>query len=233
MDFDLKPYFEKYEELVSRADGAFERVKQAFGECVKCAEKCSDCCFALFDLTLIEALYINHKFNEKIKGSAKAELLEKANKADRIVHKLKRKAYRDLQAGKTEDEILTELARERVRCPLLNEDELCDLYDHRPLTCRFYGIPTAIGGKGHTCGKSGFEEGERYPTVNLDAVNSQLQQISAELIRDLKSRYLKLSDMLVPLSMALLTVYDDEYLGTVEEKPPERPPRKKHRKRTL
>ena len=233
MDFDLKPYFEKYEELVSRADGAFERVKQAFGECVKCAEKCSDCCFALFDLTLIEALYINHKFNEKIKGSAKAELLEKANKADRIVHKLKRKAYRDLQAGKSEDEILTELARERVRCPLLNEDELCDLYDHRPLTCRFYGIPTAIGGKGHTCGKSGFEEGERYPTVNLDAVNSQLQQISAELIRDLKSRYLKLSDMLVPLSMALLTVYDDEYLGTVEEKPSERPPRKKHRRRTL
>jgi Fe-S-cluster containining protein len=233
MDFDFRPYFDKYEELVSKADSAFERVKQAFGECVKCAEKCSDCCFALFDLTLIEALYINHKFNEKIKGSAKADLLEKANKADRIVHKLKRKAYRDLQAGKSEDEILTEFARERVRCPLLNEAELCDLYDHRPLTCRFYGIPTAIGGKGHTCGKSGFEEGERYPTVNLDAVNSQLQQISAELIRDLKSRYLKLSDMLVPLSMALLTVYDDEYLGTAEEKPPERPPRKKHRRRTL
>jgi Fe-S-cluster containining protein len=228
MDFDFRPYFEKYEELVSKADSAFERVKQAYSQCVKCEEKCADCCFALFDLTLIEALYINHKFKEKIKGSAKAKLLEKANKADRTVHKLKRKAYRDLQAGKSEDEILADLARERVRCPLLNENELCDLYENRPLTCRFYGIPTAIGGKGHTCGKSGFEEGERYPTVNLDAVNSQLQQISAELVRDLKSKYVKLSDMLVPLSMALLTVYDDEYLGTAEEKPPERPPRKKH-----
>ena len=233
MDFDFTPYFKKYEELLSKADAAFERVKQAHADCVKCAEKCADCCFALFDLTLIEALYLNHKFNEKITGSDKARLLERANRADREVHRLKRKAYRDLQAGKSEGEILEELARERVRCPLLSEADLCDLYDNRPLTCRFYGIPTAIDGEGHTCGKSGFEKGKQYPTVNLDTVNSQLQQISAELIRDLKSRYLKLSDMLVPLSMALLTTYDDEYLGIAEEKPPERVPRKKHRRRTI
>jgi Fe-S-cluster containining protein len=159
--------------------------------------------------------------------------LEKANEADRRVHKLKRQAYKDLQAGKSEKEILANLARERIRCPLLNQMDLCDLYDNRPLTCRFYGIPTAIGGEGHTCGKSGFEKGEQYPTVNLDAVYNQLQQISAELIRDLKSRYLKLSDMLVPLSMALLTIYDDDYLGVGQEKAPAPPPAKKHRRRTL
>ena len=233
MDFDFTPYFKKYEALVSKADEAFDRVKQAHAECVKCEEKCADCCHALFDLTLIEALYINHKFNEKIKGIKKADLLEKANQADRRVHKLKRRAYKELQAGKSEDEILADLARERLRCPLLNEADLCDLYENRPLTCRFYGIPTAIGGEGHTCGKSGFEKGEQYPTVNLDAVNNQLQQISAELIRDLKSRYVKLSDMLVPLSMALLSVYDEDYLGVGEEKAPAPPPRKKHRRRTL
>jgi Fe-S-cluster containining protein len=233
MDFDFTPYFKKYEALVSNADGAFERVQQAHAECVKCKEKCTDCCYALFDLTLIEALYINHKLNEKIKGSDKAKLLEKANKADRRIHKLKRRAFKELQDGKSENEILTDLARERIRCPLLNETDLCDLYDNRPLTCRFYGIPTAIGGEGHTCGKSGFEKGTQYPTVNLDAVFSQLQQISAELIRDLKSRYLKLADMLVPLSMALLTTYDDDYLGVGEEKPAEPPPSKKHRRRTI
>lgn len=233
MDFDFTPYFQRYEALVSKADEAFERVKQAHAECVKCEEKCADCCHALFDLTLIEALYINHKFNEKMKGSKKAGLLEKANQADRKVHRLKRRAYNELQAGKSEDEILTDLARERLRCPLLNEAELCDLYDNRPLTCRFYGIPTAIGGEGHTCGKSGFQKGELYPTVNLDAVNSQLQKISAELIRDLKSRYVKLSDMLVPLSMALLTLYDDDYMGIGEEKAPDPSPGKRHKRRTL
>jgi Fe-S-cluster containining protein len=233
MDFDFTPYFNKYEALVSNADNAFERVKQAHAECVKCKEKCTDCCYALFDLTLIEALYINHKFNEKIKGSARAELLEKANEADRRVHKIKRQAFKALKDGKSEGQILADLARERIRCPLLSQVDLCDLYDNRPLTCRFYGIPTAIGDEGHTCGKSGFEKGEPYPTVNLDAVYNQLQQISAELIRDLKSRYLKLADMLVPVSMALLTTYDDDYLGVGEEKPSEPPPSKKHRRRTL
>ena len=233
MDFDFTPYFDKYEALVSKSDEAFEHVKQAYAECVKCEEKCADCCHALFDLTLIEALYINHKFNRKIKGSQKADLLEKANRVDRHIHKIKRQAYKDLQAGKSEDEILAGLARERVRCPLLNEAELCDLYDNRPLTCRFYGIPTAIGGQGHTCGKSDFKEREQYPTVNLDVINNQLQQLSAELIRDLKSRYLKLADMLVPLSMALLTLYDEDYLGIGEEKIEKPPPRKKHKRRTL
>ncbi len=233
MDFDFTPYFKKYEELVEKSDDAFEKVRSAYAECVKCEEKCADCCYALFDLTLIEALYINHKFNEKMKGPEKTELLEKANKADRIVHKIKQKAHRDFQAGKSEDEILAGLAEQRVRCPLLNEAELCDLYDHRPLTCRFYGIPTAIAGQAHTCGKSAFEKGKPYPTVNLDGVNSQLQQISMELIRDLKSKYVKLSDMLVPLSMALITLYDDDYLGVGVEKAPEPPPRKKRRRRTI
>ena len=178
MDFDFTPYFDKYEALVAKADGAFERVKQAHAECVKCKEQCTDCCYALFDLTLIEALYINHKFNRKIKGRQKADLLEKANRVDRLIHKIKRQAYTDLQAGKSEDEILAELARERVRCPLINEAELCDLYDKRPLTCRFYGIPTAIGGQGHTCGKTEFKEGEQYPTVNLDVINSHFCEIN-------------------------------------------------------
>ena len=182
---------------------------------------------------MIEALYLNHKFNQKIRGSQRAELVEKANAADRRIHKIKRQAYKDLEAGKSEKDILADLARERIRCPLLNQTDLCDLYENRPLTCRFYGIPTAIGGEGHTCGKSGFEKGAQYPTMNLDTVHSQLQQISAELIRDLKSRYLKLSDMLVPLSMALLTVYDDDYFGVGPEKAPEPPRAKKHRKRTL
>ncbi|MGB9441174.1 MAG: YkgJ family cysteine cluster protein, partial [Desulfobacterales bacterium] len=158
MSVDLKPYFNKYEALVAQADGAFERVKNAYSDCVKCEEKCADCCFALFDLTLIEALYIHHKFNEQYQGSDKVELLEKSNRADRQIYKIKRKAYAELQAGKNEGEILAAMALERIRCPLLNEKELCALYEYRPITCRFYGIPTAIGGAGHTCGKSGFKQ---------------------------------------------------------------------------
>jgi Fe-S-cluster containining protein len=229
MDIDLKPYFEKYESLVEKSEEAFDRVKAAHTECVKCEEKCADCCFALFDLTLIEALYLHHKFNEKFKGSAKVELVEKANRADRQIYKIKRKAFKELQSGRNEGELLAEMAFERVRCPLLSEKDLCDLYDYRPLTCRFYGIPTAIGGAGHTCGKSGFKEGEKYPTVNLDAVYGQLQQISAELLRDIQSKNVKLVDLLVPLSSAVIMKFDEVFLGVAEE--PEEKPQPKRRSR--
>ncbi|MEE4604681.1 MAG: YkgJ family cysteine cluster protein [Desulfobacteraceae bacterium] len=228
MNLNLTPYFKKYEALVAQADAAFDRVKAAHADCVKCEEKCADCCHALFDLTLIEALYIHHKFNDKYQGSEKAEVLEKSNRADRRTYKIKRKAYKELQAGKNEGEILAAMALERVRCPLLNEKDLCDLYDHRPLTCRFYGIPTAIGGAGHTCGKSGFKQGEEYPTINLDSVHNRLQQISAELLRDIQSKNIKLADLLVPLSSAMIMDFDDVFLGIAEE-PVEETPRKRKR----
>ena len=213
--------------MVAQADAAFDRVKTAHADCVECEEKCADCCHALFDLTLIEALYIHHKFNDKYQGSEKAELLEKSNRADRRIYKIKRKAYKELQAGKNEGEILAAMALERVRCPLLNEKDLCDLYDYRPLTCRFYGIPTAIGGAGHTCGKSGFKQGEEYPTINLDSVHNRLQQISAELLRDIQSKNIKLADLLVPLSSAVIMDFDDVFLGIAEE-PLEETPQKRH-----
>jgi Fe-S-cluster containining protein len=233
MVFDFTPYFEKYEKLVAASDAAFERVKQAHAECVRCKEGCADCCHAVFDLTLIEALYINHRFKQQFKGILKTELEEKANRTDRLMAKIKRRAQDDLLAGRPEAEILTDLARERVRCPLLSTRNLCDLYDYRPLTCRFYGVPTAIGGGGHTCGLSGFKEGETYPTVNLDTIHARLQELSAELIRDLKSRYIKLADILVPLSTALITEYDEIYFGLKEDPPDEPSPKRQRSRRHL
>jgi Fe-S-cluster containining protein len=223
MEFDFTAYFAKYERLVEASDAAFERVKKAHADCVKCTEGCADCCHAVFDLTLIEALYINHRFKEIFKNPERAELEEKANRSDRLMAKIKRRAQEDLLAGKSEADILEDLARERVRCPLLNSSDLCELYRYRPLTCRFYGIPTAIGGTGHTCALSGFKEGETYPTVNLDSIHTRLQEISAELIRDLKSRYIKLADMLVPISTVLITDYDEVYFGLKDELPDDSP----------
>ncbi len=217
MEKNFEPFFKKYEELVKAADDVFEHVSKEHSECVKCKIECSDCCHAMFDLTLIEAMYINHKFKEKIEGNAREVIINKANDIDRQIHKIKRKAVKELEAGSSEDEILARLAGERVRCPLLNSKDSCDLYEYRPITCRFYGIPTSIGGVGHTCGKSGFIEGEKYPTVNLDIIHGRLQQISAEFVKEIRTEYIKLVDMLVPLSMALLSVYDEEYLGIKED----------------
>jgi len=213
MDFDFEPYFQRYERIVAAANAAFDRIKGEHADCVKCKPTCSDCCFALFDLTFIEALYINHKFNEVFEAPEKQPLLDNANRADRKVYQLKRQAVKDLNAGKSEVEVLATMGMERVRCPMLNKKDQCDIYSFRPITCRLYGIPTAIEGMSHTCGRTGFKEGEPYPTVHLEKIQQQLMKVSSDLVVALKSKYGKLAEMLVPLSMALLTTYDKEHLG--------------------
>lgn len=210
---NLEPYFKQYEALVKTADELFSKVSQEYPDEVKCKLGCADCCYALFDLTLIEALYIKHHFKACFEGVEYEKRLEIANKIDRELYKLKRKAYKELEAGKEEADILREMAEVKVKCPLLNDQNTCDLYAHRPITCRIYGIPTSIAGEGHTCGLSGFLQGSAYPTVKLDIIQNKLFEISAALVSDIKSRYSRMGDMLVPLSMALLTEYDDVYLG--------------------
>ena len=213
----LDDIFTKYEGLVKQVDRIFTDVRENYPDCVTCELACADCCHALFDLSLVEALYVNRKFIAHVLDQRKAEILEDANRIDRKIYKLKRSAFKAVESGeKTEEQVLFEMAAKRIRCPLLNKENQCDLYDYRPITCRLYGIPTSISGRGHTCGLSGFKEGEAYPTANLDVIHSKLQELSQDISVALKSKHVKMGDVLMPLSMALLTVFDETYLGIAE-----------------
>ena len=213
MEIDFTPFFKKYEAIRNMADEAFARVEKEFPDCVKCQIKCADCCHALFDLTLIEAIYINHRFNQAFQGKEREALIERSNRADRKIHMIKKKAYNDKKSGKNDVEILMNLASERARCSLLNDEDLCDLYEYRPITCRLYGIPTSVEGISHTCGQSDFAAGQKYPTVNLDIIQKKLYEISSEFVGQIKTKYIKMAEMLMPVSMAILTDYDEDYLG--------------------
>lgn len=227
MKNDLIPFFKKYEALVANVETVFAQVRDKYPEEVKCKQGCADCCHALFDLTLIEALYVNSRFNEKIAEKEKHELLEKANKADRLIYKIKKEAYRAHKDGENEDTVIEEVAKKRIRCPLLGENDLCDMYEYRPIACRVYGIPQAIGGQGRTCGFSGFKAGESYPTLNLDIVHDQLMALSSALVQEIRSRHFRMAEVLVPLSMALITDYNDEYMGIAGETALKDEPRQK------
>ena len=211
MDFTV--FYEKYEALTRTADEAFASIRTQHGDCVTCHTGCSDCCYALFDLTLIEAMYINHRFRRRFSEAERGPWIERASKIDRQLARLKRQAYKRVAAGEPEETILQEMAETRMRCPLLDDENMCALYDHRPITCRLYGVPTSIHGKAHTCGLTRFDPGQAYPTVKLEALQSRLFSISAELVQAIGSKYTGMSTMLVPLSMALLTDYNDDYLG--------------------
>ncbi len=157
MDVDLSIYFSKYETYIDMIEGIVSKVRNENVDNVKCKIGCSDCCYALFDLSLIEALYINHHFNKKFSGDSKIAIQEKAGKVDRKINKIKKSMYKELKAGAKEVEILGKMAMERIRCPLLNFKDECEMYENRPITCRLYGIPTSSSGVSHICGKSGFD----------------------------------------------------------------------------
>ncbi|WP_244148714.1 YkgJ family cysteine cluster protein [Desulfonatronum thiosulfatophilum] len=167
----------------------------------------------MFDLPLIEALYLNHHFHGVLPKETKNQILTKADQADRASYKLKFQAYKSQRDGVETDVILEDMARKRVRCPLLNSQDRCDLYAFRPITCRLYGIPQEINSKARTCTLTKFEAGVPYPSVHIEKIHQMLAALSMELVASLNTKYSQMADILVPPSMALLTVYDDEYLG--------------------
>lgn len=217
MALDLNEHFVKYEALVQMVDAVFERVKKEYPKEVFCREKCSDCCYAIFDLTLLEALYLKDKFLKKHAGKERSHLLEIASKTDRALVKMKRDAYKQVKNGADELEIVGKMSQERVRCPLLGENNLCLLYEHRPITCRIYGIPTSTGGVSHICGRTNFKQGQAYPTVNMDKIYTQLQLLSAQLVKAINSSNIKMHEMLIPVSSALLTEFNETYLGVKKD----------------
>jgi Fe-S-cluster containining protein len=213
MQYDFHEFFSAYEKLRGEADKLFRKVREQCPEEVYCDNGCTDCCYALFDLSLVEAMYINFAFQQKIDEPKRREILERADKADRQTHKIKYYIAKEQKKGRDTEEILQQAGSYRVRCPLLNEDGQCDLYEDRPITCRVYGVPMAIGNKTHTCSRSGFVEGGQYPTVYMDRIQDRLLDMSRRLVQSISTKHERLEEVMVPLSMALMNEYDEEYLG--------------------
>jgi len=164
--------FRAYETLVARADRAFARVAGEYGALVRCRAGCDDCCHAVFGLFLIESVSLAYHVRS-LEGKQKEAAAENARRFDSGLAAVL--AGHQAGAGGA-------LGRARARCPLLGDDRRCLVYAGRPLTCRVYGIPTAIGGRGHVCGRSGVAKGGSYPTFNLDAANRELHRLSGRLL---------------------------------------------------
>ena len=215
----LEPIFARYELLRAEADTLFEQVRRLYPDCVTCSPGCSDCCHAMFDLSLVEALYVNQKFCQTIAfGPRHSTILHAAGDADRLATRIKRKLYKSSQDGNAR-QVMEDAARTRIRCPLLDAEEHCQLYEHRPVTCRLYGAPVAIAGEAHVCGKSAFSKGQPYPTVALEKIQDRLAAMSLDIAHTLGTRFKELHLVYVPVSMALLTRYDANYLGISPAKP--------------
>jgi Fe-S-cluster containining protein len=216
MDFSY--LFDPYDNLVSKADASFQEVKAAFPECVQCAPHCADCCHAVFGLFLIEAAFLKRDFDQ-LTEDQRESALQRCRDADNSLEKLEER----LRSFQDDPQMISySLARARIRCPLLNEQNECILYPYRPITCRIYGVPTRIRGTPHVCGKSGFEKGKKYPLFDLDETHRELHQLSRELLERSNVTDLERATLLFSVSKVLKTPIEDlltEIAGEAGEGP--------------
>jgi len=177
MDFSY--LFDPYAAQITKADQAFERMIHEYPSCVRCEPRCSDCCHAVFGLFLIEAAFLKNDFDQ-LDEERKDIALSHAQAADEAFAQL----GRELELFEDDPQMkVYSMAKARIQCPLLNDQQECILYPYRPITCRVYGIPNMVQGVPRVCGKSGFKKALRYPVFNLDGIHRELYRLSAELVK--------------------------------------------------
>jgi Fe-S-cluster containining protein len=212
--------FRDYEFLVDKAESAFQKMETEHQARIQCRLHCADCCHAVFGLFIIEAAYLQMHFLE-LRPEVKEEALRRGKGADKDLEKLQEllKHFEDdLQMRHYT------LAKERIRCPLLDDKDECVLYHRRPITCRVYGIPTKIQGKARVCAKAEFKSGEAYPVFDLDAVYRELFVLSEEFLRYDECDKPEKASLLISVSKAIRTPMEDlihEDLTKPDELPPQ------------
>lgn len=154
------------DKLFVAIDQAFAAVRQAHPEEIACGMGCADCCQAVFDVSLVEAVNLQVHV-QRLDPTVREQIVQAAQEAGQ--------AWEQIMAAGLDPAVA------RIRCPLLDGQGLCLCYAARPVNCRTYGIPTVIGGKGHVCGLSGFEPGKSYPTVNLASLQGRLHDLSVQM----------------------------------------------------
>lgn len=209
---DLSYLFEPYDRLVSRADKSFERMVREHGDCIACKPGCADCCHAVFGLFLIEAVFLKHDFDQLPEPEKEAALVRGAA-AEKELEILER----TLQEFKDDPRMSAyTMARTRIRCPLLDDDNACILYPYRPITCRVYGIPTMVMGMPRLCGMTGFKKDEPYPIFNLDGTQKELFELTKNLLENEKDPY---AERRAPLMISLPKIIRTSIEDLISENP--------------
>lgn len=165
--------------LVREVDETFRQLKQQYSDEINCRTGCDDCCHAVFTISFVE------------KWAIEKELVRRIKEEQYLLARLREQAA-SFQTAKKEHESAKpvegdalssglQLAQWRIRCPMLEDSSQCVIYSARPLTCRIYGLPLSIEGRGHVCGLSGFRKGEDYPTIKMEKVHAYLLELSLQL----------------------------------------------------
>jgi len=138
----MQDVLERYGVLLREVDNWFAGCVGWHGDLISCTRGCSECCRGLFDITLLDALYLRQGF-ELLTEETQRKVLEKSRRRlDGLAAtwpEFKSPWTLNHMPESTWDEMMPE--EDETPCPLLSDDGHCLVYAHRPMTCRLNGIP--------------------------------------------------------------------------------------------
>lgn len=207
----LADHVTRYLALALRADRLFETVVASHRRFMPCAPGCDDCCAVYFQVSLIEAFYINRMFRETLTPDDQAKALAAAREsAPRFEEG--RRLVRDAGSPLGRDDPVDVASRLKIPCPLL-VGKRCLLYGRRPITCRVYGIPELLeGGRVVACPRTAFKPGASYPTAHIGEIQRALISHSRDFLTDLVGEEGADSfPLLFTMHEVLLTSFDGTY----------------------
>lgn len=133
---------QQYGKLLAEVDSWFAAAITKYPEQIRCGKGCSACCRALFDITLLDALFLQQGF-ARLAPAVRAEVLAEAERRVAGIRRtwpefahpflLNHRSENDWQQLMPEDD--------ETPCLLLDREGHCLVYEYRPMTCRLHGLP--------------------------------------------------------------------------------------------
>ena len=138
----MNDILDRYGILLGEVDQWFDGCLTRHPGSIACHRGCSACCRGLFDITLLDALYLKRGFDL-------LPLAEQQAVRERSAERLAELAaqWPDFRVPWTLNHIPEETwdammpEEDETPCPLLSDTGVCQVYAHRPMTCRLNGIP--------------------------------------------------------------------------------------------
>jgi Fe-S-cluster containining protein len=187
----LHSALQKHDDLVKYLDKWMRSVQKLYADQMQCKSGCAQCCRGLFDLSLPDAMRVAQAFNalpQDIKSTVKKASSEIEKKIALEGKELKPPFFLNNLSQDRIDQ-LAESGYD-VNCPLLDNNDCCLIYKHRPIACRLEGIPMVDlhdGVFGDWC-ELNFKEGvpsERVDGLRMDYY--ELQRVEQEATAYLSS----------------------------------------------
>ena len=155
---------DRYGELLGEVDRWFDGCLARHPGLIVCGRGCSSCCRGLFDITLLDALYLKRGFDllplpeqQAVREKSAARLASLETEFPEF--------RRPWTLNRLSEEIWNDMMPEDdgTPCPLLSDQGVCRVYAQRPMTCRLNGIPLIdVSGEGFS---------EEYCTLNFTGVD--------------------------------------------------------------